>query len=95
MYFKYKIYFIATMKPYKAVSAQTIGHWIKALLSKAGIDTKLFTAYSTKHAAVSTAHKRGVDIDLIRKRAEWTFRFQTFFKFYNRSIQASNDQFDA
>ena len=85
--------FIATMKPHKAVSAQTIGHWIKALLSKAGIDTKQFTAYSTRHAAVSTAHKKGVDIDIIKRSAGWTPGSKTFLKFYNRPIQASNDQF--
>ncbi|XP_070152512.1 uncharacterized protein [Polyergus mexicanus] len=75
------------------LSAQTIGHWIKTLLDKAGIDIKQFTAYSTRHAAVSTAHKTGVDIDTIRRSAEWAPGSQTFFKFYNRPIQAPNDQF--
>lgn len=81
------------MKPYGAASSQTISHWIKALLSKAGIDTSQFTAYSTRHAAVSTAHKRGVDIATIRRSAGWAPGSQTFFKFYNRPIQTSNDQF--
>lgn len=72
---------IAIMKPFGAVSAQTIGHWIKTLLGKAGIDVKQFTAYSTRHAAVSTAHKRGVDIDTIRRSAGWTPGSQTFSNF--------------
>lgn len=84
---------IATTRPFGAVSAQTIGHWIKALLGKAGIDTDQFTAYSTRHAAVSTAHTRGVDIDTIRRSAGWASGSQTFFKFYNRPIQTPNDQF--
>jgi len=85
--------FISTTKPYTAVSAQTIGHWIKSLLSKAGIDTNQFTAYSTRHAAVSAAHKRGVDIPTIRRSAGWAPNSQIFFKFYNRPTQTPNDQF--
>jgi Phage integrase family. len=85
--------FISTTKPFTAVSAQTIGHWIKSLLGKAGLDTNQFTAYSTRHAAVSAAHKRGVDITTIRRSAGWAPNSQTFFKFYNRPIQTRNDQF--
>ncbi|XP_029673050.1 uncharacterized protein LOC115241427 [Formica exsecta] len=54
--------------------------WIKTLLGKTGIDIKQFTAYSTRHAAVSTAHKRGVDIDTIRRSAGWAPGSQTFFQ---------------
>lgn len=84
---------IATVKPYGAVSAQTIGHWIKALLNKAGIDTKQFSAYSTRHAAVSTAFRKGVDVTTIRRTAGWSAQSQTFFKFYNKPLQTSNDEF--
>lgn len=85
--------FIATMKPFGPVSAQTIGHWVKSLLGKAGIDIEQFTAYSTRHAAVSAAHKRGVDVGTIRRSAGWSPNSETFFKFYNRPIRAPNDQF--
>ncbi|XP_063991161.1 uncharacterized protein LOC135169793 [Diachasmimorpha longicaudata] len=84
---------IATMKPYGAISAQTIGHWIKRLLGKAGIDISQFGAYSTRHSAVSAAHKRGIDIATIRRTAGWAPESQTFFKFYNRPIQPLNDEF--
>lgn len=82
---------ISTVKPYGAVSAQTIGHWIKSALNKAGIDTNQFSAYSTRHAAVSTAFRKGVDIDTIRRTAGWATQSQTFFKFYNKPMQASNN----
>ncbi|XP_044577644.1 uncharacterized protein LOC123260555 [Cotesia glomerata] len=85
--------FLSTMKPFKEASSQTISHWIKALLGKAGVDVKKFTAYSTRHAAVSTAHKRGVDISVIKSCAGWSPSSQTFFKFYNRPVLATNDQF--
>lgn len=84
---------ISTIKPYKDVSAQTIGHWIKSLLSKAGIDTKLFSAYSTRHAAVSAAFKNEVSIDIIRRTAGWSQNSQMFAKFYNRPILPANDMF--
>lgn len=85
--------FISNMKPYKNVTSQTIGHWIKSLLSKAGIDTDQFTAYTTKHAAVSAAIRNGVDVDTIRRTAGWSQRSLTFAKFYNRPIQENNDTF--
>lgn len=85
--------FIATMKPYGPVSAQTIGHWIKKLLEKAGVNIEQFTAYSTRHAAVSMAHKRGVDIGVIRRSAGWSPSSNTFFKFYNKPIQVPISEF--
>lgn len=84
---------IATVKPYGAVSAQTIDHWIKSVLHKAGIDTTQFSAYSTRHAAVSTAYRKGVDIDTIRRTAGWSEKSQIFFKFYNRPAQTANTPF--
>ncbi|XP_070521642.1 uncharacterized protein [Cardiocondyla obscurior] len=85
--------FLSTVKPFGKASSQTIGHWIKALLGKAGVDIEKFTAYSTRHAAVSKAHKRGVDISVIKSCAGWSPGSQTFFKFYNRPVLNPNDQF--
>ncbi|XP_054009950.1 uncharacterized protein LOC128893160, partial [Hylaeus anthracinus] len=68
--------FIATVKPFGTVSSQTIGHWIKTLLGKADVNTELFTAYSTRHTAVSKAHKRGIDISIIRRSAWWSPNLQ-------------------
>ncbi|XP_011865448.1 PREDICTED: uncharacterized protein LOC105560706 [Vollenhovia emeryi] len=84
---------ISTIKPHGPASPQTIGHWIKSLLTKAGIDTKEFSAYSTRHAAVSAAFNKGVDIATIRRTAGWSAQSQTFMRFYNRPIQPSNDHF--
>lgn len=76
-----------------AQPVQTIEHWIKSLLSKAGIDTEQFLTYSTRHAAVSAAFNKEVDIATIRRRADWSAQFRTFMRFYNRPIQSSNDNF--
>ena len=88
-----KTLFIISVKPYSQASSQTIGHWVKSVLSKAGVNTEQFTAYSTRHAAVSIAHTRGIDIATIRRSAGWAPGSKTFFKFYNRPIQSPNDQF--
>lgn len=88
-----KSLFISMVKPYKPVGAQTLGHWIKSLLKKSGINTDEFTAYSTKHAAVSKASSKGVDIDTIRRTAGWSEKSKIFGKFYNRPIQDANETF--
>lgn len=84
---------LATVRPHGPVSAQTIGHWIKSLLQKAGIDMQQFTAYTTRHSAVSSAFRRGVDIDTIRRTAGWTAKSKVFSKFYNKPIQPANNSF--
>lgn len=85
--------FVSTMKPHKPASAQTISHWIKSLLKKAGIDTNTFSAYSVKHAAVSKASEQGLDVDTIRRTAGWSTGSNVFAHFYNRPIQTANDAF--
>ncbi|KYN13014.1 hypothetical protein ALC57_14789 [Trachymyrmex cornetzi] len=75
---------ISSIKPFGSVSPQTIGHWIKSLLAKAGVDTDQFSAYSTRHAAVSP---------VIRRTAGWSAQSQTFMKYYNRPVQASDNHF--
>lgn len=85
--------FISTRKPYAAVSTPTISRWIKLVLSKAGIDVNTFTAHSTRHAAVSTAFQRGIDLSTIKNAAGWSQNSIVFAKFYNRPIKPSNDTF--
>lgn len=77
---------ISTRPPYQRASSQTVGRWVKELLSEAGIDTKIFTPYSTRHASTSAALRRGVSIDLIRKTAGWSENSKTFAKFYNKPL---------
>ena len=82
--------FIATINPLGAGLSQTIGHSIKALLSKAGMNTNQFTAYSTWHATVSNALQQGVGFATIRRNARWARTSQAYFKFHNKLIQAPN-----
>lgn len=91
---KNKRLFLTTVRPYGPASTQTIGHWIKSLLQKAGININDFSAYSTRHATVSAAFRKGVDINIMRKTAGWSPNSTMFTRFYNRPVQTSKDTFD-
>lgn len=78
--------FLTIKKPIHAASAQTISHWIKNILHECGIDTTIFTGYSSRHAATSAAHRGGINIESIRKAAGWSSKSEIFAKFYNKSI---------
>lgn len=80
------ILFITFKKPYHTATSQTISRWIKTVLGKSGLDTSIFTAHSTRHAATSAAARKGVNIDLIRSSASWSSCSKTFAKFYNRPL---------
>ena len=62
-------------------------------MSQSGVDINVFSAYSTRHAATSTAKRKGVNIDIIRKTAGWTKDSETFARFYDRQVVAGTDQF--
>lgn len=78
--------FIATRKPFLAVSSQTLARWIKKVLLKSGIDVLIFTAHSVRHAATSIAFAKGISLDTIRKTAGWTDSSRVFARFYNKSV---------
>ena len=77
--------FIAVRKPHKPVKAATIGHWLKAVMQKAGIDIGTFSAHSTRGAATSKAKSVGVSTGDNLKAASWSSS-STFCKFYNRPV---------
>ena len=62
-----KSLFITQVRPFKPASKDTIARWIRETLSKAGIDTSIFSPHSTRSAASSTAKKGSVPIDTILK----------------------------
>lgn len=80
--------FIKTQKPYTWVSKSTLSHWIKDVLSQAGIDMNCFSPHSTRSASCSAAAASNVPIDTVLRTAGWK-RENTFRKFYNRPV--SND----
>ena len=85
--------FIELKNPHKVVKSNTISRWIKTTLSKAGINTSVYTAHSTRSASTSKASSKGIDFDIIRKSASWSLKSQVFAKFYNRKIETNNSEF--
>lgn len=82
--------FITPKRPHRQASVQSLSWWIKAILNKSGIDLTKFSAYSTRHAAVSKASRNGVTLDVIRNAAGWTQTSAMFARFYNRPLVSSN-----
>lgn len=82
--------FISFKKPHKSVSTQTLSRWVKIVLKNSGIDTAKFSAHSTRHAAVSAANRKGVQLDVIRNSAGWSRSSEVFARFYNRPLSNKN-----
>lgn len=76
--------FLSFHKPHKPVSKATISRWIKITLQKAGINTKIFKAHSTRAAATSAVQK-DVDIAVILQAASWSNQ-RTFARFYSKPL---------
>lgn len=85
--------FIAIKKPFVSVGAQTISRWIKRVLQESGIDVSIFTAHSVRHATTSSAFRKGIDLNTIRRTAGWSETSQVFARFYNKPITAETDSF--
>ena len=78
--------FISFVRPYKRASSQTLSRLVKETMSEAGINTNIFSSYSTRHSSTSMVYKAGVSLDIIRKTAGWSDKSRTFARFYNRPI---------
>ena len=77
--------FISTRAPYKGVVAQTLGHWVRRILSYAGIDTFVYGAHSTRGASSSKLFKLNVSVKDIMSRAGWKSE-STFRHHYKKDI---------
>lgn len=84
--------FISFQRPYKKVSEDTLGRWIRTGLVACGVDSR-FTAHSTRHASTSKAFQKGVAIEEIKRVAGWSPASKVFASFYNRPILLPKDTF--
>ena len=86
--------FVGTIKPHGQVAASTISRWIKSVLYYSGIDTRLFSAHSTRGASTSKAMFDHVPITTILNTAGWS-REETFATYYNKPITTQGGFSDA
>ena len=82
--------FLSYIRPFKPVTSQRIAHWIKDILSEAGVDTRVFNLkHTVRGASVSAAKGKGVGIPDIFEMADWS-RDTTFRKFYYRTTTSNH-----
>ena len=79
--------FVSYGKPYKVISSATLARWLKAVLSLAGINTRIFKGHSFRAASTSKAVSLGAPLDVILKAAYWK-NAGTFAMFYQRETSS-------
>lgn len=72
---------LTTQTPHQAAFRDTVANWIKRVLNRAGIDTAMFRAHSTRGSSTSKALAAGVPIADILSVADWSSD-TTFNRFY-------------
>ena len=77
--------FISYVKPYKAISRDTISRWAQVTLKTRGIDTTMFSAHSTRAASASKACAKEVPIHEIIAKTGWGSA-QTFYRHYFKPV---------
>ena len=77
--------FIGVIKPHAPVTSATIARWIKLVLLYSGVDTRIFTAHSTRGASTTKASLAHVPLNTILKTAGWSGS-QTFAKYYKKPV---------
>ena len=75
--------FLTTTKPHRAVSRDSVSHWVKAAMRHAKIDVETFAPGSIRGASSSGAYLAGVPLDQILRKAGWSSE-STFVKWYKR-----------
>ena len=86
--------FLRSTTPHKAVNANTVAGWLKTILARAGVDTTIWGAHSTRGASTSKVANLGVSVQTILNTACWK-GVGTFRRFYNKPIvgKTKNQEF--
>jgi site-specific recombinase XerD len=78
---------LGIVNPHRPVATSTIGNWLKALMTAAGIDTEVFKGHSVRGATTSNVYRQGMPVEEILSWANWS-NAGTFFRFYNKKEQS-------
>ena len=78
--------FISYIKPYKAVTRDTLRRWCKEIMKMSGINITKYSSHSSRSAATSLAKQKGMSMALICQFAGWSNE-KTFARFYNKDIE--------
>lgn len=83
---------LSHVKPHRPVTAERIAHWLKEVMSKAGVDTSVFKAHSVRGASTSAAKDRGMPMQDILATADWS-KESTFRRFYYRPQNSERNEY--
>ena len=78
--------FLSVVKPFKPVTKATIARWVKTVIQEAGVGTQ-YGAHSTRSAAATAAHMKGMSMRDIMDIADWSSD-STFKTFYLKPIES-------
>ena len=82
--------FLGLPSRHRSIGASFVSRWLKLILEKAGIDTKVYTAHSTRGASASRAADAGMSVESILKAGNWSSE-STFTRFYRRQLDPAEE----
>ena len=81
--------FLGLKKPHLGVCKSTTARWVKEVLHWSGIDTKIYQAHSVRAASTSKVRMKGLSVDDVLKRGNWS-QESTWQRFYNKDIKSAS-----
>ena len=76
---------LITVDPFSPATPQSISQWLRKTLALAGVDSRIFTAHSTRSAASSKAHKF-IPLEKVMEAADWRSS-ATFVRHYRKPVK--------
>ena len=83
---------LSMREPHHAVVASTVAGWLKKLMQAAGVDVDCFKPHSIRAASTSKAADKGLAVEEIMERANWS-NPSTFKRFYYKPVINKGDKF--
>ena len=77
--------FVSFAAPHNTVGKDTTARWVKEMLTRAGIDPKIFQAHSKRSASTSKALVKGANINDILKMGNWSNE-SVWQRFYHKDF---------
>ena len=79
------VMFISNLKPYQGVTPATLAKWLLVCMDRAGICTASYRANSVRSAGASGLRAKGMSLNQVLARGNWSPATRTFSIFYDRS----------
>ena len=74
---------LSHIRPHKPITSETLGRWVKEVLTRSGVDINIFKAHPVRGASATAAHNKGVSLEDVLHLADWSTDIM-FRRFYYR-----------